>query len=63
MNLILDLGGLWVKVGHYLSTRVDVLPQPYIFLLNQLLQYSHPPRPLQEVLLTLYLHPPSSLIL
>ena len=49
LNLIVELEGLWVKLGQYLSTRADVLPQAYISLLTQL-QDSLPPRPLQEVL-------------
>ncbi|XP_015885194.1 uncharacterized protein LOC107420689 [Ziziphus jujuba] len=48
LNLIVELEGLWVKLGQYLSTRADVLPQAYIDLLRQL-QDSLPPRPLQEV--------------
>ncbi|ERN12506.1 uncharacterized protein LOC18440724 isoform X2 [Amborella trichopoda] len=48
LNLIIELEGLWVKLGQYLSTRADVLPEPYITLLKQL-QDSLPPRPLQEV--------------
>lgn len=45
---MIELEGLWVKLGQYLSTRADVLPQAYISLLRQL-QDSLPPRPLQEV--------------
>ncbi|XP_042498174.1 uncharacterized protein LOC122076742 [Macadamia integrifolia] len=52
LNLILQLEGLWVKLGQYLSTRADVLPEAYIFLLKQL-QDSLPPRPLQEVCQTI----------
>ncbi|XP_024031657.1 uncharacterized protein LOC21402807 [Morus notabilis] len=48
LNLIVELEGLWVKLGQYLSTRADVLPGAYISLLKQL-QDSLPPRPLQEV--------------
>ncbi|XP_073130168.1 uncharacterized protein [Henckelia pumila] len=48
LNLIVELEGLWVKLGQYLSTRADVLPQAYIRLLQQL-QDSLPPRPLEEV--------------
>lgn len=47
-NMMIQLGGLWVKLGQYLSTRADVLPSAYISLLKQL-QDSLPPRPLQEV--------------
>ncbi|XP_020275190.1 uncharacterized protein LOC109849732 [Asparagus officinalis] len=48
LNLIIELEGLWVKLGQYLSTRADVLPEAYIILLRQL-QDSLPPRPLNEV--------------
>ncbi|XP_031505668.2 protein ACTIVITY OF BC1 COMPLEX KINASE 8, chloroplastic-like isoform X2 [Nymphaea colorata] len=48
LNLIIELEGLWVKLGQYLSTRADVLPQAYICLLKQL-QDSMPSRPLEEV--------------
>ncbi|KAG8074742.1 hypothetical protein GUJ93_ZPchr0006g42824 [Zizania palustris] len=48
LNLMIELEGLWVKLGQYLSTRADVLPEPYINVLKQL-QDSLPPRPLEEV--------------
>ena len=48
-KLIIELEGLWVKFGQYLSTRADVLPEAYISRLKQL-QDSRPPRPLQEVI-------------
>ncbi|XAR69621.1 Cadmium-transporting ATPase [Bertholletia excelsa] len=48
LSLMIELEGLWVKLGQYLSTRADVLPQAYIYLLKQL-QDSLPPRPLEEV--------------
>ncbi|KAK9279719.1 hypothetical protein L1049_013401 [Liquidambar formosana] len=52
LSLIIELEGLWVKLGQYLSTRADVLPEAYICLLKQL-QDSLPPRPLQEVCRTI----------
>ncbi|KAJ4958436.1 hypothetical protein NE237_025547 [Protea cynaroides] len=52
LNLIIELEGLWVKLGQYLSTRADVLPEAYIYLLKQL-QDSLPPRPLEEVCQTI----------
>ncbi|KAK6249369.1 hypothetical protein QUC31_020934 [Theobroma cacao] len=52
LSLIIELEGLWVKLGQYLSTRADVLPQAYISLLKQL-QDSLPPRPLKEVCRTI----------
>ncbi|CAL0323221.1 unnamed protein product [Lupinus luteus] len=48
LSLILEMEGLWVKLGQYMSTRADVLPPAYIRLLK-LLQDSLPPRPLEEV--------------
>ncbi|KAK3041534.1 hypothetical protein RJ639_002220 [Escallonia herrerae] len=48
LRLIIELEGLWVKLGQYLSTRADVLPDAYIRLLRQL-QDSLPPRRLEEV--------------
>lgn len=51
LKVMVELEGLWVKLGQYLSTRADVLPQPYIDLLRQL-QDSLPPRPLKEVFRT-----------
>ncbi|KAH7365518.1 hypothetical protein KP509_18G032400 [Ceratopteris richardii] len=48
LKAIIELEGLWVKLGQYLSTRADVLPEAYISHLKQL-QDSLPPRPLQEV--------------
>uniref|UniRef100_A0A2P2K6L6 Ubiquinone biosynthesis protein coq-8 n=3 Tax=Rhizophora mucronata TaxID=61149 RepID=A0A2P2K6L6_RHIMU len=52
LNLMIELEGLWVKLGQYLSTRADVLPHAYIKLLKQL-QDSLPPRSLQEVCRTI----------
>ncbi|XP_010432830.1 PREDICTED: uncharacterized protein LOC104717024 [Camelina sativa] len=52
LNLLVELEGLWVKIGQYLSTRADVLPQGYISILRQL-QDSLPPRPLHEVCRTI----------
>ncbi|KAL5699466.1 hypothetical protein ACHQM5_030364 [Ranunculus cassubicifolius] len=52
LSLIIELEGLWVKMGQYLSTRADVLPEAYIYCLRQL-QDSLPPRPLQEVCRTI----------
>ncbi|GAB2276038.1 hypothetical protein Dimus_010780 [Dionaea muscipula] len=52
LELMIELEGLWVKLGQYLSTRADVLPGAYINLLKQL-QDSLPPRPLEEVCCTI----------
>jgi len=46
---MIEMEGLWVKLGQYLSTRADVLPEAYIHLL-QPLQDSLPPRPQEEVI-------------
>lgn len=51
LNVIVVLEGLWVKLGQYMSTRADVLPEEYICLLKQL-QDSLPPRPVHEVILS-----------
>ncbi|KAL2896746.1 hypothetical protein RDABS01_038530 [Bienertia sinuspersici] len=48
LNFMVQMEGLWVKLGQYLSTRADVLPEAYIRCLKQL-QDSLPPRPLNEV--------------
>ncbi|XP_044507500.1 probable protein kinase UbiB isoform X1 [Mangifera indica] len=48
VNLMVELSGLWVKIGQYLSARADVLPAEYISQLKKL-QDSLPPRPLLEV--------------
>ncbi|XP_044507188.1 probable protein kinase UbiB [Mangifera indica] len=52
VNLMVELSGLWVKIGQYLSARADVLPAEYISQLK-MLQDSLPPRPLLEVILLL----------
>jgi len=49
LNFVIEMEGLWVKLGQYLSTRADVLPEAYIHLLKQL-QDSLPPRPQEEVI-------------
>ncbi|XP_045811188.1 uncharacterized protein LOC123905566 isoform X2 [Trifolium pratense] len=48
LKLIIEMEGLWVKLGQYMSTRADVLPPAYINNLKQL-QDSLPPRPLEEI--------------
>nr|POF05037.1 putative serine/threonine-protein kinase abkd [Quercus suber] len=60
LSLIVELGGLWVKLGQYMSTRADVLPDAYISRLK-LLQDSLPPRPLQEIRMSLTHHGPTSM--
>ncbi|KAJ3097729.1 hypothetical protein HDU97_004579 [Phlyctochytrium planicorne] len=41
---IINLQGLWIKAGQYLSTRADVLPAQYVSLLKTL-QDAVPPKP------------------
>ncbi|KAL4592925.1 hypothetical protein LXL04_005932 [Taraxacum kok-saghyz] len=48
VNLIIELEGLWVKMGQYFSVRADGLPGAYPRHLKQL-QDSLPPRSLKEV--------------
>lgn len=52
LKAMIELEGLWVKLGQYLSTRADVLPDDYINCLKQL-QDSLPPRLLNEVCSTI----------
>eukprot|EP00249_Psilotum_nudum_P017936 c26558_g1_i2 orf=399-3233(+) len=52
LKVIMEMEGLWVKLGQYLSARADVLPEPYIECLKQL-QDSLPARPLSEVYRTI----------
>ncbi|EGB12245.1 hypothetical protein AURANDRAFT_20383, partial [Aureococcus anophagefferens] len=47
-----SLLGLWVKLAQFMSSRTDVLPEPWIAALAQL-QDSVPPRPYREVATTL----------
>ncbi|CAM9520589.1 unnamed protein product, partial [Hapterophycus canaliculatus] len=45
---ILDVAGMWVKTGQYLSSRADVMPQPYLDELSKC-QDSVPASPYDEV--------------
>ncbi|CAM9245435.1 unnamed protein product [Scytosiphon promiscuus] len=45
---ILDVAGMWVKTGQYLSSRADIMPQPYIDELSKC-QDSVPASPYDEV--------------
>ncbi|KAK3274048.1 hypothetical protein CYMTET_17746, partial [Cymbomonas tetramitiformis] len=47
-----DLQGFWVKVGQYLSSRPDIMPQAYLTELGRL-QDSAPPQPWSDVEATL----------
>lgn len=48
VKLIIQMEGMWVKMGQYFSVRADGLPGAYPRLLKQL-QDSLPPRCLKEV--------------
>ena len=48
VRLILQLRGLWVKSGQYMSSRADVFPTPFIKCLQKL-QDSVPPSPFEQV--------------
>ena len=50
--LFRELQGLWVKMGQYLSSRADVMPDQYTEVYSAL-QDSMPARPLEEVTQTL----------
>ncbi|KAJ0730693.1 putative carboxylesterase [Helianthus annuus] len=52
VKLIIELEGMWVKMGQYFSVRADGLPGAYPRLLKQL-QDSLPPRCLKEVCRTI----------
>ncbi|GLT85126.1 hypothetical protein SLE2022_033260 [Rubroshorea leprosula] len=52
VSLMIDLKGVWVKLGQHLSTWEHMLPKQYIPLLRKL-QDSLPPRPLKEVCCTI----------
>ncbi|CAN1324100.1 Uncharacterized protein sll0095 [Linum perenne] len=60
LNLMIQLEGLWVKFGQYLSTRADVLPRAYINLLKQL-QDALPPRHIRTTVQTELGHAPDDL--
>lgn len=52
LQAINDLQGFWVKVGQYLSSRPDIMPQAYLTELSRL-QDSAPRRPWSELETTL----------
>merc|ERR1719162_1218720 len=49
---IKHLSGFWVKVGQFLSSRTDIMPQNYLKSLSSL-QDSLPPKPFEDILKTL----------
>lgn len=48
LRTFIDLGPSYIKLGQWLSTRVDILPQPYLEVLSRL-QDDVPPAPFSEV--------------
>ncbi|EOY29154.1 ABC1 family protein, putative [Theobroma cacao] len=52
VGFMIEMKGLWVKLGQFLSTHAEVFPEAYISLLKQL-QVSLPPRPFKEVCQTI----------
>ncbi|MCS7061150.1 MAG: AarF/UbiB family protein [Anaerolineae bacterium] len=46
--LAVDLGGVWIKLGQFLSSRVDIIPQPIIAELSGL-QDAVPPEPYDTI--------------
>ncbi|WRX32028.1 Beta-lactamase-related - like 2 [Theobroma cacao] len=49
VGFMIEMKGLWVKLGQFLSTHAEVFPEAYISLLKQL-QVSLPPRPFKETI-------------
>jgi len=48
LKTFIELGPSYIKLGQWLSTRVDILPQPYLEVLSKL-QDDVPPAPFAEV--------------
>lgn len=48
LKTFIDLGPSYIKLGQWLSTRVDIMPQPYLEVLSRL-QDDVPPAPFREV--------------
>ncbi len=48
LKTFIELGPSYIKLGQWLSTRVDVLPQPYLEILAKL-QDDVPPAPFSEI--------------
>jgi predicted unusual protein kinase regulating ubiquinone biosynthesis (AarF/ABC1/UbiB family) len=49
LRTFIELGPSYIKLGQWLSTRVDILPQPYLEILSRL-QDDVPPAPFSSVL-------------
>ena len=48
LNTFISLGPVYIKLGQWLSSRADILPQPYLEELSKL-QDSVPPAPFDQV--------------
>jgi predicted unusual protein kinase regulating ubiquinone biosynthesis (AarF/ABC1/UbiB family) len=48
LNTFISLGPVYIKLGQWLSSRADILPQPYLEELSKL-QDSVPPAPYDQV--------------
>ena len=48
LRTFIELGPSYIKLGQWLSTRVDILPQPYLEVLSRL-QDDVPPAPYSDV--------------
>src|SRR5215510_7902974 len=48
LKTFIELGPSYIKLGQWLSTRVDILPQPYLEILAKL-QDDVPPAPFVEI--------------
>src|SRR6185503_4947927 len=48
LKTFIELGPSYIKLGQWLSTRVDILPQPYLEVLAKL-QDDVPPAPFSEI--------------
>ncbi|MGH9991049.1 MAG: AarF/UbiB family protein, partial [Nitrososphaera sp.] len=48
LQTFIELGPSYIKLGQWLSTRVDILPQPYLEVLSKL-QDDVPPAPFSEI--------------
>ncbi len=48
LNAFIEMGPSYIKLGQWLSSRVDILPQPYLEVLSKL-QDDVPPAPFPEI--------------
>lgn len=52
LKVFIELGPSYIKLGQWLSSRVDILPQPYLEVLSKL-QDDVPPAPFSEIKYTI----------